>query len=750
MNLSTIGVFFFQSLAMLAGLFVLGYPLARLIALIGGQRSQVVSVPVLGLYPLLVTSWLWSKHESGGLHSVIPTLVIVFAIVSLLCARDLHPDRVVASARRWVEQKRWKLWLNPVVAFGFLGAGYVVCYRAYFGLTYQTPASFGNLDLGIFAAGAEHLRRMSFADSGNIVGFNMGGHLPTDTVGTFIIDLFSGVILDRPVWQTTSSTLFTGLVLMALQLATVLRRGLGVRSTAAIAAASVAVISPFTLYIFGNGFMSQIYGTAMLFAGISVILSMRLTKRAVVAAAIALGFVFASLLFVYPFVVPIVVGLAVPIRVLAQRHIRNAARALVFTAIASVGGVLTSMAFVTDRLSSAIAVARSQGEATAGWAYPLFSPHEVLGFSSWYHAQSPTNPQQWFLTPHRWVGAIPIVVLLGLAILMLWRRYTGRLLIATVAVLSASYGAMYLRSGESYQQWKYVSLIAPMLVACFALLCMGALERIARKAGVREWLTLRRMSAVLVLPIFFGAYVFNDYRLSDSFFKQTPTSLYIKPELAALQNNPTILEQKQIGIRLGNWNEMWATAMFPQLRTYQLQFHYTPPVRARNIEVLESTDSASSPSLVASEQKLNGDYELIMQKPGPATVRVLNHTQEALPNAAINWRVRVTNTSNSTLVSPADDPSRGFSLQVTVVRDVADNILPGGLDDDLVVRAKDNFAIEPLPAGKTIAPGGSYVFEGSAINPLTSTFALQFDPQRADIGPYRLWTEDTLASVVVR
>lgn len=748
MSIWTIVVFLVQSLTVLGALFVLGYPFQQLARRLTRRDSTLVLTPLWGIYPLAQVSWTWSEVSDSGLHLVQPLTVALFACLSALigwrkwrrCSRSAFMRSTKAAVA------------IPAGLFVVAAAMWVIVYHPYFALHYVTPVTLGNYDIAAFAIGAEHLRIHGFADAGNIAGIRLGMVIRSDTFATFALDLLPATLLRRAVWLTSESTLFTGWVLIVAQLYVLIQRGFRKPKVAAALASLTAIATPLMWFVVGHGYMSQMFGTALFFGGLTVVLAMRLDRRGVVAASVQLGIISAALWLLYPFVAIVMPVLAFAIR-LGAVSMRRMFRFVALAAITAVAQWVISAVLALSRFPVGFDQAVGQGNAIAGWPLPAFYPQEILGFTSSFAKFSPD---------HRWIGSVPIIAFLLVGTAMLWKRVTDRLVLMALAVGFGSYVAIYIRSGVSYQQWKWAAFMTPLLVASFALMLTGIVQWMARYAKATDIRRLRLASVALVVPVLISTYAWNTYRMTDKSFSLDQKTSYVQPQLATAAGNETVESLPQLGLRINAWDEMWITSFFPKTTMYHFAFYnYYPVVRVRDVWMLERKDDATSVQRTVAEQNVDDLYRLVKRAPaGKAEVKVLDWSHETSLYATGNWKVAVKNTGTTTWVSPQDDPQHGFSLVTSLI---GTQFQPGdrfGVESSRAVRPKDaeapqfvindKFDVAELPKGVKVAPGQTHVFEGTFVNHRPGDFALQFDPSTADVGQFEMWGPETVAAIDVK
>lgn len=700
MNLHTIAVFFVQSAVLLTALCIVGYPVARLVERFGGKSPLVVAVPLLGIFPLVQVGWLWSRFTDAGLDAVFPWVVLSFFVIDL-----------VLVARNIKHRRGFSLPIHALAIAAALGVAYLVIYHAFFALDYQTTATLKNYDAPHLAVLAEHLRIDGFAETGNVFGTALGPFAKSDTVGTFMIDALPAILLSRDVWMTTSSTLLVGWILLAMQLQKLFAFGFRIDPKLATAIAIVSAISPLTFYALGNTYMSQLFGGALLLGGLTVLLTFRNTKESMVSSGAQLALVCGGLWHIYPFVNLVVPILGLPIR-LAKEKRSEILRTLKVGVLLAIAAFISSCVLSIGRSSDGIAQAANQSSSRAGWDLPLFSPHEVLGFTSNFQ----------YFASGRFVGALVVGVLILVSFVIARKAEAARIATATLLVGFASYGLIFLRSGVSYQQWKWASLISVLMVGAFIVLLIEAVKRFNKTLLVSIGVTS------LIGVVFFS----NVWRLTSPQFNLNQKEAYISQQTVDLSANNFLASHPALALRVKTWDAMWVTSFLPSVKMHEFNFYgYYPVDRIADKDtwVLERLDDATPDSQLISSHPINDVYRAVIRKPaGSADVQILDTSHDS-SSEQVSWKVKVTNTGTKAWVSPADDSSAGMSLIASLVGSTR--------------LINEELAKQPLPQSTVVTPGESFIFEGSSTANTDSKFALQFDVFESGHS-YKLWQPSTL------
>lgn len=741
MNAATVCVFAAQFVGLFCALAILGYPLARLVQRLGGRRSLVVTTPLLGLYPLCITAWLCSDFTDLGVRIVLPALVGAFAVIDLA---------LLVTTRRRLGSLRALL---PAAFVLVASCGvYVVLYRTFFTLPYQTPATLGNLDMPSFANGAEVLLRGGFDSAGNIVGRVIGPRLREDTTGTFFVEAVLPALTGRDAWQTTNSTLLCGVAVMICQLRLFLHRGMRVAGNRATGVAIVAGLSPMAALTMGHGYISQFFGMALLYGGMTVVLTVRNERRSLTSGTLQVGFVVGAVWFVYPLIAVAMPFLALATLLLARspstwrRRLAAPARILLY-------GYALAALMSLNRFFLAVRQASDQaGSEGAGFPLPGLLPHEMFGLTGnlW---QGPLGG------PVGWAGLGLSAILAVVTVRTCRGRVRSSLLMSTATVALCSYAVIFAVSGVSYQQWKWAAIVAPLFVS--AIVCLAI--RVVQSATVSHPRVTRAVPVALVLTtaVVFGI---NDVRMMQPVFTLNDTVRYISPDVAALADDRVLAGLDEFSVQGQRADEMWIASMYPTKQVYLQNVLYYDAALSHRPAVLADRSRAHEPATTVDDRDLNGRFALRHVRPNSgASVRVLDHSPSAHAGEQVGWTIEVTNTSDDTWVSRGDDAARGFSVDVDLVRRLSPGEATGDpANDDVVAVVQNDIATLDLPQGTSVAPGASFVFHGSAeFPPLDDAFLtsdagkryrsdelmLQFDPKRQDTGNFLLWTGTTRASI---
>jgi hypothetical protein len=584
------------SAALLGWLSAIGYPARRLLDRPRGPRAAVPA-PFVGMAIVQVTGWYWL--EAGGHGLRIPMVALtVGAVVAL--AITFRTDR---EAGRRTDRRRL------TIAAGALGGAALVI-----GLNFSTvlalpnleTADTGNNDAAAYALVADHAAQSSFSDPGSIVGYDLGEQARTNAFGsTVLVGSFSSVT-DVPAYKVNEVVLFTLSALAVFSLALLVNELLEGRAAVAVAVGVATACTLLFTFVATLFFLGQLMAMSVL--PLLAVVGLRAAERHNRSARLRLmgsaAILFLILLSHYAQMAFLAPPVLVPALLLASsssrlrmRELRERLRAI---AVVFVGGFLVAAVVVPIWIYQGVKVALFQKDAVAGFPLPGFLPVELFGF------MRQTNPQP---SAARVVWSAVLLFLVGLASLVAWRseRRVVRFCVAMTVAVLVSYAAVYrFEGGPSYQQWKWITFLQPMLVGVgLTTVVLGLGIILARHWSPRTVVGLT-VAAVLLYGVVVSTNTGDGVATALRDRRQFAVTT---PEQADLSTNPAFDDVSALNVDLSPyWDTMWA-AYFLQDKTLRLQsvsYYPLAPVEP-GWSLIPMTPALSGPTV----RPVNRAYELL-------------------------------------------------------------------------------------------------------------------------------------------
>jgi hypothetical protein len=588
-----------------AGLCYLGLPVRKLI----GARSADpfgLQAAITGLAVLTTFSWYWVSVRDDGLDVGLPVLLGLGLAPFLWAAQK--PRTTVRAV------------LLRIGSFALLGAGVTAVFWFYmgdaFGYSVPVPVSLGNNDPASYALAAQHLQKEGFADTGHIVGADLGAIAKLDVFGAFALLALISQAFGLSISTVFTPALLLGTFLCAAGVATVCATVATLRVVPAVSVAVAACASPYFFYSVGHGFLAQFYAMAAVFALLAVLVHgllatpERLTPTwrtgARAAAAYAPGFV--GLLMVYPHMAFLAVPplAAVPLLALAWSGCWAAARAATLHIIAVVWALTVAALLLLPRTIIAVQRTRELTE-PAGWTLEPLGLRQLFGVAPF--PDQPARPPgiipplaervEALATATVGIGLLGVLLLLvyvGLLIRRLPNRHrlTCALSATLVAVPLLTYGVFLARYGDGYQHWKWMSFWQPIAVGGALLLVVLT----AQWLSGRTWQPMRS-SLWAALP----AELMLVLMLAAANGETTAHAQRVDQSLLSLPARAADLPDGSLNVRIDSpspyWNTMWA-AFFLADR----ELHLVSP------SYYAATEDPAAPTLLQSPP--TADFQLLV------------------------------------------------------------------------------------------------------------------------------------------
>lgn len=359
----------------------------------------------------------------------------------------------------------------------------------------------GNIDLLTYLRYTRHLWDLG---PSNVVGFDYLNFVYLQTPAVFYLMGWFSMMFGNDPLAAAMPVQFALTALVAIQSARIAHSVFDVSRVAGVTIGAMAISTPFFRYIAGAYYLSTLMSLPVFLYLLWTTVSLRPVWSFKLPVLIRYIGAYVLLLFLYPFL--LFAGLAAQFGVvlcawLAELQAgRRAWREASYTAGASLAAIAATFGAVAacffDRLRWSFDMVTGLSQVgVAGWPLDLISPLAVLGFPG-------VRGESIQVAPARlpWALAGFVIVALALGWLYFWRlrRDTSvpqRALVALTGAGILAYGAYYLRTGPSYQQWKFASYT----VLPFVFIVFAALVR-ATSGTTHE--RLRRMSLSVVGAMF--------------------------------------------------------------------------------------------------------------------------------------------------------------------------------------------------------------------------------------------------------
>lgn len=730
-NAVTITVFAFSTFGVFALLYVVGYPIRVFIERIANQHLWVAS-PLYGIWPILTVGWIASASDNPGVMPYYRVLAACSALLTLFLITRCVLRKGFAKGKAQLRHSRALqkgLWVASAL-FAF----YVLIFHAYMSLPYVTPISIKNYDAPFVTAVSEFLRFYGFNDFGNLLTMHSGRRAQTDVTGTFLLLSYAPSVVGTDVWRLYAQTMLLSLMLGAYQLAILLRHIFGLRWKVVTGVAIIASVTPITFFAFSNNYLSQFLGIALFYGFLTAFARLNKTGKSFIAVVTSTGLLGGSLWYVYPYLTVVSPILAACIVVLRNRFLKrnnlpefrsfrfqiaHYIRVLFGIALAIGTSVIAALILATGRAPDGLNQLRVLQGAPAGWTLPRIWPYEMMGFSSTFLS---------IQTGRTFAGIASYVILITLTLFAI-RTRTGRMASLFIVFVLASHSLIEATNPGSYQQWKWASAFAPLLVA-------GV---IAAVSTVVDKLTPTRIGHLIVTTII-GALaiviIFNDFRMVATSLNLNNQSSFIAPDLAALDQNNAFDELNCVNTKVSAWESMWFSGFHPKTKQNPGAFwNYYGIQSDINCWTLERLDNATDPEFIIEKRSLNSSYQLVKRRSTHQAQLRLTHWENKQNSDLYEWKVVATNTGDIAWHSRLDGKINSVSLFAYGVAE----------------EARSQWLLkQDLPSGIYVLPGESYEFTGSLRLPKETLMKPQFDLLYEDREPFALQSRDANAPVPTR
>jgi hypothetical protein len=596
MNVELVASFFLLAGGMIVALSIVGAPIQMLLRSLG--LAGELPSPLLGMGFFVLLSWYWLK-AGHALGSLIRPLVVVSLIVTFVAYRPWQVSALGQRLRAAAERRSLHLLLGCFVAFG---ACAFVLDGAFFARTHFTVLSLGNNDVPSYVLHSQALLDGGFDDPGSMVGSDLGKTSAEFGFGSYGVLALGAAVAGVEVWKAAQPVMFASVVLLSYGIALVLERLVEARRVAIpVVAATLGCAAFLTSFIVGNYFLGQILGGAVVASEVALLVGLVPTepRRRTVARVLALSILITAGLAIYPHMQAVAVFVLLP-GVLVAGGLQGVFRRALFTTASVVAGFVTSAIYAPGLGLAALRAARELASRNAGWPSGGFLPTDLLGF------QSSSAPQHGTVAWTMSGLLVSIVVLAAWAVGKTGSPRLARYAIATIAAILVSYGLVYLKTGASYRQWKWITFFDAGLVATVVAvaLSLGTAFEGRRRGLFSISVGLVGVYAVVLLAMS----SFASFPATASIQQYVETS----PDQIRLQQSPKLKDIASVNIRVNPyWDTMWVVYFLREKTVYPLSLSYYPTVAAGSDWTIERNDQPLEATALESV-KLNDTYRLVL------------------------------------------------------------------------------------------------------------------------------------------
>jgi hypothetical protein len=585
-----------------AAVLAIGYPIARVILI----RWSWTFVYLFGLASLQAVSWSWMNATGRTMRPVALFLLVGGS------AATAAITRCRGFRGRSIPSRRVGL---AIVVFGIV-AVFLLHYQPVWSSGSYTQPTGGTADVAGYSLIADHLLERGIDHPGTFAGHDLGGQARVDVFGAYAYLAFAGQVTPDQTWVANLPALLVAFVALGVSLYETLT--VFVRRANVVLGVIVvcSLAGYFTIYSLTQYFLSQFLAMVAVPAVVLVVLrSTQADRRSMVGLVLAAAAIVAMVDMTYPQMLFTALPIAAVAGLLAGlvSTERFLPRAIALGQMRATGGLLggavLGLMLCSTRAPESIRRTLALDDAIAGWPLPKVTPVELVGFQRTFQPETPRTYVLWSL------------VLLGGVVLadivLIWRRRLAGVAPALIAaLLYASYGYAYRREGVSYRQWKWLSYLAPMIVAGgLATLLAGAFA-IHPSLGARG----RRVVAAIAVFTLTGFLTVQTAN-ARTFSRWLDREPGVPASLASLGDLHTSLEEGSINLnisprRTGSsvWETQWVAYFTRDLRGYMLSANLmalAPPCATWTLMRRDDPDAAVA---ALETRPVNDTYELVRMR----------------------------------------------------------------------------------------------------------------------------------------
>ena len=529
-----VGIPFLLAGLIYGGLVTVGFGVKNILQLFGTQ----VRIPAAIFGAVLIQIVSWQSYESGtrgiGTRIFVPLgLFSGLSIFALMRTKKFVSRIAITTFHNCVPY---------IVGTFFTSLAFLYQWWPLL-RTNGAPISGPNGDVASYAQVSEHLLRFGFADSGKIIGANLGHVARNDVFGAYALLAVASEVTRVRVEILLLPSLLLGFVLLAHAITNLLLPL--VKVSGGVVGCIVGFVQSVAMmgYLGGNYFFSQLLGMGFAVALLAQLFASRfrtLKLGILFATLVALALILAGGFLTYPQMLIVIPFLLVP-ATFEKGCIRDVIIRVLLLATSLTMGALIVFDAAVIAIRRTIALAR---DATNGWPLPPLVPSELLGLQVIDDRQP------------IWVNIVQsmiVVVLLAFAGLVLARKGCwGEIQFAfvLVTVILTSYSLVYLRSGgPSYQQWKWITFLLPLFViSVLTVMAVAVREYSPRRSRLPT-------ACFVVCLLLFGAL---NLSRNKSWYSVVADSAPVTDGVSGLSQAPELVGLSEINVSTGPYlASMW-------------------------------------------------------------------------------------------------------------------------------------------------------------------------------------------------
>jgi hypothetical protein len=415
-----------------------------------------------------------------------------------------------------------------------------------------------NNDVIIYAQFARFLESNNFSDPGRMPAIHSGLWAESPIPGPMILIAFLKNLTSLNIEQTLLPVLGCSVIVMAVcirQLITFFN----ISGIVGSAISAFAATTPLMIYLSGCYFLPQILTVSSItaFAMICIRISDLETKdlKAKAVDLFLLSMVASMVLATYPQYVVILPIFAVFITFRFTRL-----RSSILTSLYFCIAVAFAHALYAPLAARAIKrLIQLSKDANSGWPMHVVSPSQLFGFE--WEPNVNTSSLDWHLS----------TMILGVFLFSyVANKSKGHFPLFRIVLFALfSYGLIVLRTGESYQQFKWISTLSPLFVASVLVAVMIQVRTVVSQK------VLGLVIPVLILSLLTA----RNFISFEGWIKAPNKNRIPSQDMIELGSNPKILMTPELNIKTGPFSEsMWPALFIEDSKVNVLDTSYYPLV----------------------------------------------------------------------------------------------------------------------------------------------------------------------------
>jgi len=598
----------------------IGYVFKRVAA--GKTLQNKIQIPNALIGIVIVQIWYW--HISTLFHvptdrGTVPVVLIMVGSALLILLRN--------------KQRRYSEWPKKLlVTLGSIGL-FAFQVRGQFTDGFFRSSSPNN-DILTYAQIAQHMAQQSVFEVGRISGLD-GGLQSRIYSGPGEIVAFARVVMNANMNQTLLPVLCLAILIIAEVVYTLLSITTNLKKSEIVILSLVPQTAFMVVYLGHLYFLPQLIATALFVALFTIYVSIdsekKYSPKEFFTTALFGGILIAGLSFTYSHivfvVVPFIAAIVVPCRQIKISIFRlsNLITATFFGALFSLGKI----PYAIDKLLE------TQQKDVSGWPLGLLLPSHLIGLQ--FEANSRIDLMSYF------VSAVLVFLWFSSIRKMNKLKLIHPRLNLLVFFIFLSYVAVYLRYGDSYQQWKWITYFQPLVIVGLISPIILVISIIYKR---HLWVGLAFLCLLIAV---------NTVATSQLNFEMTADRT-VDSELVNLQKNSELRGIQQLNIKTGPFfKSMWPAFYLDQTDVAILDPSYYTASEPLNAPTLTLTTFELLPGVEV--RKIGTDYLLVSFPYGKLSsdpsglrsqINVNCETYSPVVSQKIRCTLSATNTGNST------------------------------------------------------------------------------------------------------